>query len=67
MLTLPPNIRINMGTQQPSGVVAHCHQPDCEWSWVWEPQTEHGVPDDEINAITRDHYNQQHAYQVTHQ
>lgn len=55
MLTLPANIRINMGTQQPSGVVAHCHNGDCQWVWVWEPITEYGVAETDIMAVTTAH------------
>lgn len=55
MLTLPPHIRINMGTQQPSGVVAHCYYPSCQWVWVWEPITEDGVAEDDIMAIATAH------------
>lgn len=57
---IPHGIIINVGTNtEATGVVAHCRQPGCEWSWAWDPRPG-GIPHDEILSVTQDHHDGQH-------
>ena len=59
-MDLPRGITISVGTNtEATGVVAHCHRPDCEWSWAWDPRPG-GVPHDEILSVTQAHHDGQH-------